>query len=53
MHHCAWGQFLRGELSVPLTVTTFRNHVVEHSQQRMRIRELRGKIREFQNEWAY
>jgi hypothetical protein len=47
------GQFLRGEVSVPLRVKTFRNRVVEHSPELVHIGELKGKIPAFEREFAY
>lgn len=36
------GKFLRGELSVPMRVQTFRNKVVEHDEQTVYIRDVLG-----------
>ena len=47
------GQFLRGEIAVPASVKTFRNKVLEHSTDLIHINELKGKIPEFQKEYAY
>ena len=47
------GQFLRGEISVPATVKTFRNKVLEHSTDLIHINQLKGKVPEFQKEYAY
>jgi hypothetical protein len=47
------GQFLRGEIAVPLRVKTFRNKVLEHSKELIHILELKGKIPYFEREYAY
>jgi hypothetical protein len=47
------GQFLRGEIRVPLKVLTFRNHVQEHSEELIHIDELKGRIPVFEKEFAY
>ena len=47
------GMFLRGEIDMLVSVSTQDNHRVGKSEQRIHIRELRGKIPEFQSEWAY
>ena len=47
------GQFLRGEISVPLKVKTYRNHVVGHSKETIHIDELKGKVPFFEKEYAY
>lgn len=47
------GQFLRGEIVVPLRVLTFRNHVMEHSKELIHINELKHKIPYFEREFAY
>jgi hypothetical protein len=46
------GMFLRGEIDMPTSVSTQDNHRVGKSEQRIHIRELRGKIPEFQSEFA-
>lgn len=47
------GQFLRGEIAVPERVLTFRNQVTGHSSELIHIRDLRGKIPEFEQEFAW
>jgi hypothetical protein len=47
------GQFLRGETAVPIRVLTFRNRIQERSTEMVHIDELRGKIPEFEKEFAY
>lgn len=47
------GQFLRGEIAVPQRVQTFRNKVLDHSQENIHISTLRGKIPYFEREFAY
>ncbi len=47
------GQFLRGEIDMPVSVSTQDNHRTGKSEQRIHIRDLRGKIPEFHSEWAY
>jgi len=47
------GQFLRGEIAVPQRVKTFRNRVQEHSTELIHIDQLKGKVPEFQREYAY
>jgi hypothetical protein len=48
----AGGMFLPGEVDTPVSVSTQDNHRVGKSEQRVHIRELRGKMPEFQSEWA-
>ena len=47
------GMFLRGEIDMPVSVSTQDNHRVGKLEQRIHIRELRGKIPEFQSEFTY
>jgi hypothetical protein len=47
------GQFLRGEIPVPLKVKTFRNRVIEHWPALVHIDDLKGKIPVFEREYAY
>lgn len=47
------GQFLRGEITVPQRVKTFRNKVLDHSTELIHINQLKGKIPEFEREYAY
>lgn len=47
------GEFLRGELSVPARVKTFRNRVKEHSEDTIHIRDLKYKFPAFESEYAY
>ena len=47
------GQFLRGEVSVPLRVKTFRNQVKDHSPELVHIDELKGRIPMFEKEYAF
>lgn len=47
------GQFLRGEITVPLRVQTFRNQVKAHSPGVIHIDELRGQVPYFEKEYAY
>ena len=46
------GMFLRGEVSVPLRVKTFRNQVKDHSPELVHIDELKGRIPAFEREYA-
>lgn len=48
----AGGMFLRGEVDTPVWVQTQDNHRIAKSEQRVFISHLRGKIPEFQSEWA-
>jgi hypothetical protein len=43
--------FLRGAIDMPVWVQTQDNHRIEKSEQRIHIRDLRGKIPEFQAEF--
>lgn len=47
------GQFLRGEITVPQRVQTFRNKVISHSVEVINIRDLKHKFPDFQSEFAY
>lgn len=47
------GQFLRGEISVPKRVKTFRDKVIEHSPDLVHIRNFAGKTPEFESDKAY
>lgn len=47
------GQFLRGEIVVPMRVQTYRNEVKEHSKEMIHISDLRHKFPEFQSKFAY
>lgn len=47
------GQFLRGEISVPKQVKTFRNKVLGHSEETIHISALKHKFPDFQSEYAY
>jgi hypothetical protein len=47
------GQFLRGEIAVPMHVVTFRNKVIERAEELIHIDEYRGEVPEFQKEFAY
>lgn len=47
------GQFLRGEIVIPLRVQSFRNKVKDHSPQTIHISELKNKFPEFQSQFAY
>ena len=47
------GQFLRGEIAVPLKVKTFRNKVLKHSHELIHINELKGKVPMFEKEYSY
>jgi hypothetical protein len=44
---------LRGEVAVPQRVKTFRNKAIEHSREMIHINELKGRVPEFQKEYAY
>lgn len=44
------GQFLRGELSVPRRVQTFRNKVLAHDPATVHIRQLRHQLNWFESE---
>ena len=48
-----FGQFLRGEIAVPLKVKTFRNKVLDHSKELIHINELKGKVPFFEQDYAY
>jgi hypothetical protein len=45
------GMFLRGEIDMPVSVETRDNHRIGKLEERIHIRELRGKIPEFQSEF--
>lgn len=47
------GEFLRGEISVPKRVKTFRDKVIEHSPELVHIRNFAGKTPEFESSKAY
>ena len=47
------GQFLRGEISVPARVKTFRNKVIGHSPDTVSIRQYRDKVPNFESQFAY
>lgn len=47
------GQFLRGEISVPKGVKTFRDKVIDHSPELVHIRSFAGKTPEFESSKAY
>lgn len=47
------GQFLRGEISIPSEVKTFRNKVEEHSPNMVHIKDFRHQYPHFQSEFAY
>lgn len=47
------GQFLRGEVAVPLRVKTFRNKVLDHSPELIHIDQLKGRVPEFEKEYAF
>lgn len=47
------GQFLRGEISVPHKVQTFRNEVISHSKELIHISALKNKLPHFEQEFAY
>ncbi len=47
------GQFLRSEIAVPRQVETFRNQVIGHSEELVRIEEFRGKVPQFVKEFSY
>jgi hypothetical protein len=47
------GQFLRGEISIPTRVKTFRNRVIDHAPELIHIDRLKGRIPEFEREYAY
>jgi len=42
---------LRGEIDMPVSVSTQDNHRIRKSEKRIHIRDLRGKIPEFQSEF--
>jgi hypothetical protein len=50
------GEFLRGETTVPLKVQTFRNKVVDHSEETVSVRDVIGMVpfveQEFEREVA-
>lgn len=47
------GAFLRGEISVPKRVKTFRNKVMGHSDEVIHIGELKSKIPYFESQFVY
>lgn len=47
------GQFLRGEVAVPMKVLTFRNRVQRRSEELIHIKDLRNKIPYFETEFAW
>jgi len=47
------GQFLRGEIAVPMKVKTFRNQVVEHSEALTTIKDFQRKVPYFETQFAY
>ena len=47
------GQFLRGEMAIPVGVKTFRNHVEEHSEETIHISALKNKFPDFDSRFAY
>ena len=47
------GKFLRGEISIPERVQTFRNEVIGHSKETVHISDYRNTFPEFQSEFAY
>lgn len=47
------GAFLRGEIAVPQRVKTFRNKVIDHDAHLIDIAAYRGKVNEFEREFAY
>ena len=47
------GQFLRGETTIPKSVKTFRNRVMDHSEELVHIENYKHHFPEFQSEFAY
>lgn len=47
------GKFLRGEISIPKKVKTFRGKVVGHSEELVHISDYRGKVSWFENEFDF
>lgn len=47
------GQFLRGEVSIPKQVKTFRNKVLAHSEETIHISYLKHKFPDFESKYAY
>lgn len=47
------GKFLRGEMSVPAKVKTFRNKVVDHDLDTVNIRDYRGKVSWFETDFDF
>lgn len=47
------GQFLRGEINVPIQVKTFRDRVIDHDIKLIGIKSFRGKVSDFDQEFAY
>lgn len=47
------GQFLRGEITVPVSVQTFRNKVIGHAVEQVHISDYKNKIQEFDSQFAY
>lgn len=46
------GQFLRGEISIPKSVQTFRNQVIGHSEDSVSFRNFKSDFPYFQSEFA-
>lgn len=47
------GQFLRGEIAVPRRVKTYRNRVIGHSEDLIAMRDFRGKVPWFEQEFGW
>lgn len=46
------GQFLRGEISIPASVHTYRNKVIGHSEAQVKASDFIGKMPMFESEFA-
>lgn len=47
------GEFLRGDIKIPLRVQTYRNKVIGHSEEEIHVSDLRGKLPQFESEFAW
>lgn len=47
------GQFLKGEIDVPLKVKTYRNRVIDHSADVTRIADFKSKLPSFETDFDY
>ena len=47
------GKFLRGEITIPKKVKTFRNRVIEHSEEVTGIADFRNQVEWFESEFNF